>query len=601
MIALGLGSKGWSVNKCVNQFETLCDKAFKKRKGTGFPGLDFLVTAANHSRYETKPLERAFRTAYGEENLFGGLRDQSDHLGFSTKVAVTTTTTNGTVFVLANYNRLNEDDGAAYQFQRAEKPHREIKTWEAARAASAAPRIFKPFDHEPSGQCFQDGAIYFNCPIEVAMRERRLIWPDMADAQPDVVLSLGTSFNPQSPRKSTISVSNAKWGVYSYAKKMAKIAIDHVQSTLNSEQTWRNFLQGVAPSDHFKDRYIRLNLPLTKDPPRLDDVHVMHELQEMTLSHYTRRRDEVKAVANRLLATSFYFERASEVVTEKEDGSVSLSGHIVCRFPPGSEQVRALGEAFRKRSTDAFNRNHAEHNPYFVIMERRKEKDAHQVIISTATVDRMMADAHFSIGQITITLSDKIAETEICLCFGDQPSKPTFYPISGFPRCLVEEERKLTSRTLLSLNLGRKRTPTSAHREWSAPAPSTIDNAQGNKIDMYEAPDYLYPGGITSDAISVMSQRFSSPSPGAVDSPMPSLAGNPELSLRASGSLRAQVRPSNSTGGQASFDRAVSMHGSALPPGIYEMDATDTTLPVREALPPRPPLGSNHNQHHEIG
>ena len=40
-----------------------------------------------------------------------------------------------------------------------------------------------------------DGALYHNNPVEVASRERKLIWPDVADKHPDVMLSLGTGKN----------------------------------------------------------------------------------------------------------------------------------------------------------------------------------------------------------------------------------------------------------------------------------------------------------------------------------------------------------------------------------------------------------------------
>jgi predicted acylesterase/phospholipase RssA len=568
----------------------MCKKAFKKRKGVGFPGIEFLVSATNHSRYETKPLESALKAAYGDENLFGGPKDLADHYAIdrTTKVAVTTTTTNGRVILLSSYNRINNDDGSKYQFHRSEKPQREITVWEAARATSAAPRIFKPFDHEQTGQSYLDGAIYYNCPIEVAMRERRLIWPDVADANPDVVLSIGTSYNRKSPKKSSITSNNSRWGIVTHFRQLAKIAIDHVQSTLNSEQTWQDFVQSMSLTDQVKERFIRLNLPLEQDPPRLDEVSAMIELQNMTSSHWVLRRYEIKSIADRLLATAFYFEKSADVAIELEDHSFCITGSIVCRFSPGSEEIRALGEAFRKRSLDAYDRADTDHNPYFVVSQRRKEKEAQQVIIRPHIVDKMIRDAHFSVGKTTLTLSDKMAESDISLCFGDQPTNPTFYPISGFPRRLFEEDRRTFGRSRPSLSLIRKRTPTQFNRgPWTRPS----DDAPDRQVDLiknYEAPNYLYPGGATSDVISEISHRFSSPSPGAPDA----------VSYGATLSLYDIARSESFTSGHSDNLFTLSRSGSPLPPpGVFEMSAD---LPERGRLSPRPPLGNKQNARYEM-
>ncbi|KAF7505357.1 hypothetical protein GJ744_000978 [Endocarpon pusillum] len=213
-VALALGSRTWSVKNCFKNFLYLCERAFTKRKGSGWPGMEFIVSASNHSRYGTKPLEGALQAHYGNENLFGGTRLSADPLSATsrpTKVAVTTTTTNGTIVLLSNYNRTNPNEETTYQFYRSEKPHTEIKTWEAARATSASPRIFRAFSHEASGQIFQDGGIFYSNPIEIAMQEKQLIWPDIADAHPDIVLSIATSHNSRSSRPVALPARSSRF------------------------------------------------------------------------------------------------------------------------------------------------------------------------------------------------------------------------------------------------------------------------------------------------------------------------------------------------------------------------------------------------------
>lgn len=441
IIALGLGANGWSVQKCMHNFERLCDKAFTRRRGVGIPGIEFFISASNHSRYETQPVEKVLKDVFGEHNLFAGTKhDFDDKRIFQrlTKVAVTTTTTAGTVALLANYNRLDTEENPAYQFHRSEKPPDEIKTWQAARATSAAPTMFKPFAHDPSGQVYQDGALYYNCPVEIAIREHRLVWPDAAE-HPDIVLSLGTGVNPNSRSKPLLGAKPSRWGLVSEAKALAKIAIDHIQSSLNSQQTWETFLTQKNPPANLRDRYIRLNLRLDQDPPRMDDVRALHELRELTRSKYTSQRDYVKTVADRLLATCFYFVQDMEIpVNEHEDDSITISGTIMCRFVNGSDELFALGEALRMRSKKAYNENYAQHNPYFVIREKHKEQLAQQVILGAEEVDYMRNDGIFSPPHVQVHLSDKRVETEIAFCFADHPDRP-LYSISGFPRCLMED------------------------------------------------------------------------------------------------------------------------------------------------------------------
>jgi hypothetical protein len=231
---------------------------------------------------------------------------------------------------------------------------------------------------------------------------------------------------------------------------------------------------------------------------------------------------------------------------------------------------------------DAYNSNVSDHSPYFVIAERKKRKDAQQLKIGQHIVTKMIDTAHFSMGKTTLTLSDRIAESEICLCFSDQPQNPVFYPISGFPRCLFEDDQRPAVRTRLSLSVGRKRTPTQMDRHaWRQPS-TDPSNSDIDFIKKYQSPDYLYPGGATSDAISEISQRFSSPSYTTTEYPtsyiMRNMSFRSEMSYEASGMSRS---------------------GSVMPPpDLHEMSAE---LPSQTWLSPPNPGGGNRNTRHEMG
>ncbi|KAK4629215.1 Calcium-independent phospholipase A2-gamma [Fulvia fulva] len=238
IIALGLTARNWTVSTCAQNFEMLCRKAFTLRKGAGLPGIGWFVENYNHSRYETQPLQEALMAAFtDEQRLFGGEREARDAGSLDVKVAVTATTAAGNSVVLANYNRLSIEK-LSYQFQRPEKPHAELKTWEAARATSAAPQHFKPLCHEASKQTLLDGGIYHNNPINIADQERKLIWPSHQDVEPDVVVSIGTAYCKYDKKRTVLD----KWrkkrrGVISHGTYLKNIAADHVHSSLDSEKT----------------------------------------------------------------------------------------------------------------------------------------------------------------------------------------------------------------------------------------------------------------------------------------------------------------------------------------------------------------------------
>ena len=186
-MALGLGVKQWSVNQCVTEFVRLCDQAFTPWEFKNVIGLEQTANLIHGSKYQTKHLHDALRSAFGDDLFYGGRREA--HLSYNTQVAVTATSGTGeTGLVLANYSR-HEESEPSYKF---EFPHR-LQIWEAACATSAAPSFFKPF-RTRAWPCktYIDGALYHNNPARVANHERKFLWPDVAENAPDILLSLGT-------------------------------------------------------------------------------------------------------------------------------------------------------------------------------------------------------------------------------------------------------------------------------------------------------------------------------------------------------------------------------------------------------------------------
>ena len=314
-----------------------------------------------------------------------------------------------------------------------------------ARATSAAPTYYKPFPHEPSKQTYIDGGIWHNNPVNIADSERKLIWPDTAHLPPDILLSIGSGCcqTVSSPSSKRPSKPSRKHGIKSNLKAFYRIAVDHIESSLDSERIWREYLERLSPSQEQRRRYRRLNVELDEAPPKLDDVDSIDELQDITRRQWSRD-PRISDVAQDLIASCFYFEKAKVVFEEDEsytctgmfrvtrslfESLTCSEGYIHCRFVSGTQYVRDLGEYLRDCQTDT-------HSPYFVIQEQYRAPVAQQVPIGHKVIDDMMRDGRFNMEQFKFRISRHHASSEIFICLKD---KTSYIPISGFPRTMQQE------------------------------------------------------------------------------------------------------------------------------------------------------------------
>lgn len=173
---------------------------------------------------------------------------------------------------------------------------------------------------------YTDGAIYHNNPIQIADKERKLIWPELENDSPDIIVSVGTSYNPaaRSSSEKASSPLSPRLGVFSHGKSLMKIAIDHIASSLDSEKAWRSYMDVLNPPPNRKARYIRINPQLNENPPGLDEVHRLPYIQEVA-REMSSTNVSIQNVALRLIASSFYFEK-SQPVELSSDGSIHVKG-----------------------------------------------------------------------------------------------------------------------------------------------------------------------------------------------------------------------------------------------------------------------------------
>jgi hypothetical protein len=114
-------------------------------------------------------------------------------------------------------------------------------------------------------------------------------------------------------------------------------------STLDCERQWREFTNYSISNPELSSRFQRLNVVLPWKPCKLDDVPAMTNLKAEAAnfvspkshstydSRYRNCDEQLQVVADRLLATLFYFSVQN---LEKTNDKWSVSGRMCCRLSP---------------------------------------------------------------------------------------------------------------------------------------------------------------------------------------------------------------------------------------------------------------------------
>ena len=331
---------GWSVRKAISEFERLSFEAFSKSDRKGIPIFRKTVQLLFSYRYHGHGLDAALKTAFGPGLLFGPNESWPSE---KVKVGVLAAVPGGRrPYLFTNYSRNTTGQDTDY-LVREDDLKDEMKCWEAARCTSAAPTYFPPFYHKAKRQTYIDGAMHRNNPIQILEEERRAIWQD--DAPPDILLSIGAGI-----QIGTNGTARSA-GLRSYLPKGigGRIAVGHdvVQSTLDCNRQWNEFVTSMRGDRNTHSVCHRLNIGLEGRPPKLDDVDAIPKLKDEARRYleqepirYLNRRynsahQHIIAVAQRLTAALFYFETISIDENEK------CTGTLHCRLS------RAMRRNFR--------------------------------------------------------------------------------------------------------------------------------------------------------------------------------------------------------------------------------------------------------------
>ncbi|KAF8538719.1 acyl transferase/acyl hydrolase/lysophospholipase [Trichophaea hybrida] len=302
IVALGMGVGRMSADQASELINQYAKTAFTKRTGFGIPGVRHLVEAVHHGRFETTGLNDVLKQSFAEQGkIFGQVRSEKE-----LKVGVTLTSSSGSPYFVANYNRPTLEY-SGYEFLRAEDQCEELENY-SARGTSAAPRYFKPFYHEPTRRLFADGGLTFNNPAHIAETERKILWRQ--HTRPDIFLSIGTGadiVNRNLERQRSAEVGG---GPIAYVKSLKGMVTRLIDNNLNSQIAWDNFVQKLPEPEYpeGKNNYVRLNLEFPGNIPK-PKLHRVKDLEQLKLDaeeFCATHEALMKSTAHKILASLFY-------------------------------------------------------------------------------------------------------------------------------------------------------------------------------------------------------------------------------------------------------------------------------------------------------
>ena len=204
-----------------------------------------------------------------------------------------------------------------------------------------------------------------NNPVQILEAERRMVWTDNRPL--DIILSIGTGVQANSEGGAKFggrAFNFAKMFVPKGLKGKLAVGVDMIQSTLDCEKQWEDFIS--ATDTKTRRSCHRINVGLNERPPNLDDFSKLQDLKREAerylqprantyiYNQYSSAHNHISAVARRLLAALFYFE---EDDVSGKNSDISWSGHIHCRLSSSmTEQFGRLSRSghpdFRLRQRD---------------------------------------------------------------------------------------------------------------------------------------------------------------------------------------------------------------------------------------------------------
>jgi len=143
----------------------------------------------------------------------------------------------------------------------------------------------------------------------VATAEGALLWPD--NPHPDLVFSIGTGCQSQSkqPNRELGELVKASTFVM-YVKRLKNIIDQQAEMNMDSQKAWDEYMGRSSSGDTalLDQRFARLNVEVSQDLPRLDQVEEMGNLVAEAETYCEENSERIQRLSARLVGSLFYLQ-----------------------------------------------------------------------------------------------------------------------------------------------------------------------------------------------------------------------------------------------------------------------------------------------------
>lgn len=147
----------------------------------------------------------------------------------------------------------------------------------------------------------------------------------MENSQPDIFLSIGTgrtsAANGTTSFSTNLSISVAPTmpptrvvGKSFLNRHLYKSMKNRVDNILDTERAWSDFQMDITRAkQNVMTRYRRLNPILMDQPPRMDEIEKLGDLQQEVRKEMRKQQKDIRLAAHQLVASSFFFEKSTRL------------------------------------------------------------------------------------------------------------------------------------------------------------------------------------------------------------------------------------------------------------------------------------------------
>lgn len=198
-----------------------------------------------------------------------------------------------TPLLIASYDLISQLPFFFKSHRIAADPSYDVMVRDIARATSAAPTYFPPFqtkitvDGRIQELCLVDGGVFANNPAMAAYAEARMLYRDVAEPN-FLIVSVGTG-----DRKDQLNCKSANgWGLLKWAKLLVPIFMDSVSEAVDYELQW------IAP-----EAFRRFQCEgLTLESSQMDNASAgnLKDLKQEALVYIDKHKNDLDALCDQL-------------------------------------------------------------------------------------------------------------------------------------------------------------------------------------------------------------------------------------------------------------------------------------------------------------